>query len=185
VPGQIWVIKDLKADITLDGRAHVKGTGLVLGGGNNVGRIPAGATVFATLTCGAGPVFTFHSTSPTGVPLQPNGDFQIDDTLTGDPLPTTALMRFFSSAARRRPNPGLPLASRNRKTDQSEAAASRVERSRGNATDLLLPDIGIFGNSHQMMSETNSDEIAQVLVDWINANVKERRSGVSTEVESG
>ena len=90
-PGQIWVIKDLKADITLDGQAHIKGTGLVLGGGNNVGRIPAGATVFATLSCGAGPVFTFHSTSPTGVPLQPNGDFQIDDALTGDPLPTTCV----------------------------------------------------------------------------------------------
>jgi hypothetical protein len=88
-PGQIWVIKDLKADIAVDGRAKVNGQGLLLGGGNNIGRAPAGAMVFATLSCGVAPTFTFHSTSPTGVPLQPDGSFQIDDTLTGDPLPAT------------------------------------------------------------------------------------------------
>jgi hypothetical protein len=88
-PGQIWVIKDLKGEITLDGRAQIKGTGLVLGGGNNVGRVPANTTVFATLSCGAAAPFTFHSTSPSGVPLQLDGNFQIDDVLTGDPLPTT------------------------------------------------------------------------------------------------
>jgi hypothetical protein len=88
-PGQIWVIRDLNADITVDGRAQVKGKGLLLGGGNNVGRAPAGAMVFATLSCGVAPTFTFHSTSSTGVPLQPDGSFQIEDTLTGDPLPAT------------------------------------------------------------------------------------------------
>jgi hypothetical protein len=88
-PGQIWVIKDLKAKIGFDGRAQVKGQGLLLGGGNNVGRVPAGTMVFATLSCGASAPFTFHSTALTGVPLKPDGSFQIDDTLTGDSLPST------------------------------------------------------------------------------------------------
>ena len=36
--GQIWVIDDLEAQVTTDGRIQVKGEGLVLGGGKKVGR---------------------------------------------------------------------------------------------------------------------------------------------------
>ena len=32
---------------------------------------------------------------------------------------------------------------------------------------LRLEDVGIHGNGHAMMLETNSDEIAQVIQDWI------------------
>ena len=80
-PGQIWVIRELRADVRTDGSIRVDGRGLLLGGGNNIG-LNANASVFATLNCGT----TEHSTTPTGVALDPSGDFRIDDVL--NPVPT-------------------------------------------------------------------------------------------------
>src|SRR5690606_36296258 len=42
----------------------------------------------------------------------------------------------------------------------------------GTATNLSLPAIGIHGNGHMMMMEKNSDQIAQVLIDWITRNLR-------------
>lgn len=83
--GQIWVTTDLSADVEADGRIRVDGKGLLLGGGNNIGR-NANASVFATLICEATPPFTERSTDAAGVALEANGDFRIDDVLT--PAPT-------------------------------------------------------------------------------------------------
>jgi hypothetical protein len=84
-PGQIWRIEDLDATIKTNGDISVTGNGLVLGGGNNIGRT-TGQSVFATLICEAAAPFTEHSTNTTnGVPLALNGDFKIDDVLT--PIP--------------------------------------------------------------------------------------------------
>lgn len=83
--GQIWVIKDLNAAVYVDGRITVEGKGLLLGGGNNIGG-NANANVFATLICEATAPFTELSTNPVGVPLEPNGDFRIDDMLTTAPF---------------------------------------------------------------------------------------------------
>ena len=47
--GQIWVIRDLAADVKQDGTIRVDGRGLLLGSGNAVGR-NANASVFATLS---------------------------------------------------------------------------------------------------------------------------------------
>jgi hypothetical protein len=44
------VIKDLDARVKTNGDIKVKGKGLILGGGNNVGRA-TGQSVFATLIC--------------------------------------------------------------------------------------------------------------------------------------
>lgn len=84
--GQIWVISDLKAKVKADGSIKVDGRGLLLGGGNNIG-FNANANVLATLICEAAVPFTERSTSAAGVPLEANGDFEIDDVLT--PAPTT------------------------------------------------------------------------------------------------
>ncbi len=83
-PGQIWVIADLRANVKLDGSIKVKGKGLLLGGGNNIG-LNGNQSVRATLICEAVAPFTLHDTSAAGVPLQANGDFQIDDVL--NPVP--------------------------------------------------------------------------------------------------
>jgi hypothetical protein len=79
--GQIWVIASLKADVFTDGRIKVRGRGLLLGGGNSIGQ-NANQSVFATLICEAAAPFVELNTTATGVPLEPNGDFRIDDTLT-------------------------------------------------------------------------------------------------------
>jgi hypothetical protein len=79
-PGQIWRIADLEATVERDGRITVEGRGLLLAGGNNIGTT-AGQSVFATLICEATAPFTLHNSDLAGVPLEPDGDFHIDDTL--------------------------------------------------------------------------------------------------------
>ena len=83
---QIWVIRKLEAEVKTNGHIKVGGEGLVLGGGNNVGRA-TGQSVFATLICEAAAPFTERNSDLDGVPLDPNGDFDIDDVLT--PAPPT------------------------------------------------------------------------------------------------
>jgi hypothetical protein len=81
--GQIWVIRDLSADVKQDGRIRVDGRGLLLGSGDAVGS-NGNASVFATLFCsndGNVP----HSSNPAGIPLEVDGDFRIDDTLSPAP----------------------------------------------------------------------------------------------------
>ena len=78
-----WTIADLRADIRTDGRIKVKGRGLLLASSNSIGQ-NANQSVFATLICEAAAPFVEHNTSK--VPLEPNGDFRIEDTL--DPVPT-------------------------------------------------------------------------------------------------
>jgi len=83
-PGQIWVIADLQAEVSVDGHIRVNGKGLLLGGGNAIG-FNGGQSVFATLICEAAAPFTLHNTTLTGVPLEQDGDFEIDDVLTPAP----------------------------------------------------------------------------------------------------
>jgi hypothetical protein len=79
-----WRIADLKADVDADGRIRVRGRGLLLANGNSIGQ-NANQSVFATLICEPTSPFVERSTTFTGVPLEPNGDFRIDDTLTPSP----------------------------------------------------------------------------------------------------
>lgn len=83
-PGQIWVIADLRAEVKAGGRIKVRGKGLLLGGGNGIGG-NANQSVFATLICEAAAPFTLRNTT-SAVPLEPNGDFRIDDVLTPAPF---------------------------------------------------------------------------------------------------
>jgi hypothetical protein len=80
----IWRIADLKADVDTDGRLKVRGRGLLLGSGDSIGQ-NANHSVFATLICEPAAPFVERSTAPIGVPLEPNGDFRIDDTLNPAP----------------------------------------------------------------------------------------------------
>jgi hypothetical protein len=87
--GQIWTIGDLRAEVAVDGRIRVNGKGLLLAGGNGIGGT-AGQSVFATLICEAAAPFTLHNTTSTGVALEPDGDFEIDDVLTPSPSGCTS-----------------------------------------------------------------------------------------------
>ena len=78
---QPWVISDLAAKVDGNGHIVVEGRGLLIAGGNGVGT-NVNASVFATLSCDAGGgTFTEHSTDPSGVRLDADGDFRIDDVL--------------------------------------------------------------------------------------------------------
>src|SRR5262245_17897181 len=77
-----WTIASLRADIDIFGRIRVRGRGLLLASSNSIGQ-NANQSVFATLICEAAAPFVEHST--TAVPLDPNGDFRIDDTLSSVP----------------------------------------------------------------------------------------------------
>ena len=80
----IWRIAGLRADVDTDGRLEVRGRGLLLGSGDRIGQ-NANQSVFATLICEAAAPFVERSTATIGVPLEPNGDFRIDDTLNPAP----------------------------------------------------------------------------------------------------
>ncbi len=77
-----WTISSLRADVDIYGRIRVRGRGLLLASGNSIGQ-NANQSVFATLICEATGPFVEHST--TAVPLGPDGDFRIDDTLNSVP----------------------------------------------------------------------------------------------------
>ena|SRR5436190_9218426 len=79
-----WRIADLRAEVETDGRIRVRGRGLLLASSNSIGQ-NANQRVFATLICEAAAPFVERSTAFTGVPLEPNGDFRIDDTLSPAP----------------------------------------------------------------------------------------------------
>jgi hypothetical protein len=96
--GQIWVIDDLKADVRVGGRIKVDGRGLLLGGGNNIGR-SNNANVFATLICGAAAPFVEHSSNLAGVTLDESGDFKIDDVLTPPPVECASPVLLIRNAA--------------------------------------------------------------------------------------
>jgi len=46
-----------------------------------------------------------------------------------------------------------------------------LEQAGVHTTFIRLADIGIRGNGHMMMMEKNSDQIAQVIVDWLEKTV--------------
>lgn len=84
-PAGPWRIAALDAVVTPDGHILVKGRGLLLAAGNGIGT-NAKASVHATLFCGdAATAIAFDE---AGVALDANGDFVIDDFLTGSgPVP--------------------------------------------------------------------------------------------------
>ena len=81
-PGGPWRIAALEAAVTSDGRIKVEGRGLLLASGNGVGT-NAAQTVHATLFCGPAATATAHDS--TGVALETDGDFRIDDLLSPAP----------------------------------------------------------------------------------------------------
>lgn len=82
--GAPWTIADLKAVVDADGRIRVRGRGLLLAGGNSIGQ-NGNQSVFATLVCETAAPFVEHNTT-FSVPLQADGDFRMDDTLSSVPL---------------------------------------------------------------------------------------------------
>jgi len=90
--GAPWVVKNGKAQLSPDGHLRVRVKGLVIGEGalangnpvpaNLIGTVAGVTTVHAALTCGGpGGGTPFTITSTEGVPLNSDGDFEIDAEL--------------------------------------------------------------------------------------------------------
>jgi len=98
--GQIWVIDRLEAEVNANGNIRVHGDGLLLGGGNGAGGVPAGLNVLATLSCLSTSPFGLSSTSPAGVAVSPDGSFEINGTLSPKPtFPCASPLLLIQSAA--------------------------------------------------------------------------------------
>ena len=80
-PGSPWRIAALEAQVTPDGHIRVEGRGLLLASGNGIGT-NARQSVHATLFCGPAATATAHDSTVTGVALEADGDFRIDDFLS-------------------------------------------------------------------------------------------------------
>ena len=69
-----------------------------------------------------------------------------------------------------------------------EAIYDKINAAGGNATWLSLYDIGIYGNSHMMFWEDNSDKIAEIILDWIideKNKIGGKNKSVSGNMDSG
>lgn len=62
--------------------------------------------------------------------------------------------------------------------DNCKAFNARINAAGGNAKMLYPPDLGIFGNSHMIMNDKNSDQIADLIIKWIDQNVAPHRGKV-------
>jgi pimeloyl-ACP methyl ester carboxylesterase len=56
-----------------------------------------------------------------------------------------------------------------------ETIVNRVNELGGDAKHLRLPEIGIHGNDHMMMMDTNSKQIAHVMMDWIDDHASKKK----------
>ena len=55
--------------------------------------------------------------------------------------------------------------------EDCKVLVDEINAAGGNATMIYLPEIGIHGNSHMMMQDLNSNEVAEVILEWIAENV--------------
>jgi hypothetical protein len=56
--------------------------------------------------------------------------------------------------------------------DSCQAFVDKVNAAGGDATMMHLPKLGIRGNSHMLMQDKNSDQIADLVIEWIDEHVE-------------
>ena len=52
---------------------------------------------------------------------------------------------------------------------------NRVKTVGGTAENMYLPDAGIRGNSHMLMMDVNNQQLAGMILVWLNRNAPVRR----------
>jgi pimeloyl-ACP methyl ester carboxylesterase len=63
--------------------------------------------------------------------------------------------------------PFLVVIGDNMSPNDAKAFTARIAKAGGDASTLVLPEIGIKGNGHTMMLERNNEEIADQLEQWV------------------
>lgn len=72
-------------------------------------------------------------------------------------------------------SPGAVGANGDTRRNGCIAAIGQTRSAGGDATFLLLPDLGISGNSHMMMMDRNNLQIADLLLEWIGPRERDGR----------
>lgn len=111
-PGRPWGISDLKAQVFADGTFDIRGEGLILTGGGNIGR-SGNVNVRARLYCGSAATPTTPSTlvrftSEETVQLATNGDFRLRGQfeVVNQPLECPNAVLLILNAGQSAANPG-------------------------------------------------------------------------------
>jgi len=60
---------------------------------------------------------------------------------------------------------------RNSWRNSAQNTSVLVNNAGGDATNFVLPDHGIFGNTHMMMMDNNNEDIANIIENWISSHV--------------
>jgi hypothetical protein len=55
----------------------------------------------------------------------------------------------------------------------------QLKKAGGDATMMHLPALGIKGNSHMLMQDRNSDQLADLVIAWIDAHVEHKAGQAS------
>lgn len=71
---------------------------------------------------------------------------------------------------------GIPGFSWKASFDQCKIFLDTIRAKGGDAQLLHPPDQGIFGNSHMLMNDKNSDQIADLIMKWIDRHASKKGS---------
>ncbi len=52
------------------------------------------------------------------------------------------------------------------------ATVARIKEARGTAQNIYLPDTGVHGNSHMMMMDMNNQQLADIILAWLDRNAR-------------
>jgi pimeloyl-ACP methyl ester carboxylesterase len=101
------------------------------------------------------------------------------DTYTEQQVKTLATVPILIVFGDYRDTPtGLPtLPTWQGRFEACQAMISRIKSAGGQAEMLAPPERGIRGNSHMLMQDRNSLQIADLILQWINAHVSNRGGG--------
>ncbi len=113
----------------------------------------AGVPAFALAAERPGEVLAVINAEPVGCPAQTAGEF-----------PDVPVLSMFADHMEVREQ--MPA-----RQQQCQVVIDEL-KSRGVAADMLaLPQLGIRGNSHNMMAERNSQQLSELLISWVARNL--------------
>ena len=69
---------------------------------------------------------------------------------------------------------GNPVSTGQPRYDARKAVVERINAAGGDAQVVMLPEIGLVGNTHMLMQDKNNLKIANWLLDWIHEKVERR-----------
>ena len=98
---------------------------------------------------------------------------------TGDQIATLAKVPILIVFGDHRETPtGIPtLPTWQARFEACEALISRIKNAGGHAEMLAPPERGIRGNSHMIMQDKNNLQIADLILQWLDARVSKRSGG--------